>query len=483
MPATADWQPTSLEPATIDHLLDEHINNRQPRFQKYWNYYRNPSLQTKTGGAQLRLAQEAGLPLRLRQNAEDSQRERVIENDIAWRVDTFVEFMFGKPVTLHSTHPDPNRAAEIERFLRRIFDLNGGIQLFQNMALLGSVFGHVDLLARYQPDASDDPAAQLAIDLVDAERCTALLNADDYRQLEAFVLHVVQPDSDASSTSWLHRLRTKLKLNHLTDTRNTTEAHATQTLVWTRQAYLRYVESPGWTHSSRRLVETSMNRLGRIPVVHIQNLPLPFAFEGLSDVEPLIPLQNELNTRLSDRANRVTFQSFKMYLGKGIEHFIDRPIGPGQMWQTDNPDASIQEFGGGGLDPSETAHIDEVREALDKTSGVSPVAAGIIRDKVGNLTSENALRITLMGLLAKTNRKRLTYGRGIEELGQLLLQIADIHGLFSNSPEERGLRISWPDPLPQNEQQQLKNARLKLELGVPRKTVLAELGYDEVSLT
>ena len=42
-------------------------------------------------------------------------------------------------------------------------------------------------------------------------------------------------------------------------------------------------------------------------------------FEGLSDVEPLISLQDELNTRLCDRANRVTMQSFRMWLGKGID--------------------------------------------------------------------------------------------------------------------------------------------------------------------
>ena len=48
--------------------------------------------------------------------------------------------------------------------------------------------------------------------------------------------------------------------------------------------------------------------LGGLPVVHVQNMPLPGSYEGLSDVEPLVALQYELNTRLSDRANRVTYQ-------------------------------------------------------------------------------------------------------------------------------------------------------------------------------
>jgi len=215
--------------------------------------------------------------------------------------------------------------------------------------------------------------------------------------------------------------------------------------------------------------------------VHIQNLPQPYFYEGLSEVEPLVPLQDELNTRLSDRANRVTFQSFKMYLGKGIDGFTDKPVGPGQMWATDNPDASIQEFGGDGANPSEDAHINEIRRAMDKTSAVPPIAAGLLEDQLGNLTSENALRVTLMGLLTRTEKKRITYGQGIERICELLLHAADVHGLFPNKPEERAVRLDWPNPVPATEAEQLAGAKQKLEIGVPRKQVLTELGYSEIA--
>jgi hypothetical protein len=112
-----------------------------------------------------------------------------------------------------------------------------------------------------------------------------------------------------------------------------------------------------------------------LPVVHIQNIAQPFYYEGMSDVETLIPLQDELNTRLSDRANRITFQTFKMYLGKGIEGFEDKPVAPGRMWYTDNPEASIEEFGGDAATPSEALHIAEIREAMDKVSAVTPIVA------------------------------------------------------------------------------------------------------------
>ena len=109
----------------------------------------------------------------------------------------------------------------------------------------------------------------------------------------------------------------------------------------------RFIGPDAWQrYEEDVLVGEGVNPLGRVPVVHIQNMSQPYFYEGLSDVEQLISLQDELNTRLSDRASRITLQSFKMYLAKGIEGVGDKPVSPGRMWCTDNPDATIEEFGG-----------------------------------------------------------------------------------------------------------------------------------------
>ena len=394
-----------------------------------------------------------------------------------------VDFMFGKPLSIQSTAKDPVRAKTIQRFLRRVIKANGGARFFQNLGLLGSVYGYVDVLVRVA-DSPDTPpgdeassADRLVLETVEAPRAIPLLSPQDYRRLDAYALHFRQRTSQVEQNHFLTRVRNRV----LGGAGRRQRAVIEHTQVWTAQTYQSFVGEPGSQGSGRRLVEQGINRLGRVPVVHIQNLSQPFFYEGLSEVEPLIPLQDELNTRLSDRANRVTFQSFKMYLGKGIEHFTERPVGPGQMWSTDNPDASIAEFGGDGHNPSEEAHINEVREAMDKASAVSPLATGLLRAKVGNLTSENALRIVMMGLLAKVDKKRLTYGHGFERICELLLHAADVYGLFPNRPEERGVRLDWAEPLPDTDSQLLRNALLKLEAGVPRRQVLTELGYPDES--
>lgn len=507
MSTLAPFASIPLDDALLQHLIAHHERVRLPRFERLWRYFRNelappgPDGQDRTPPAQ-----RVGLPRRLqpvrRPGADDrAHREVVIENDIGWRIHALVDFMFPAAPRLVSAAPDAGRRREIEAVLERVIDANGGVMLWQDAALLGSVYGHVDLLIdadalfamRPGRDAHADnlrplrdrpgdaapghsarsralsPETLLHIEAVEAPRSIPLLSPHDYRALDAFIIHFEQPRHAVTQGSFLARLLAN--------------RFVSRDLIRSQRATTTVTEIRSATHRQRyedgRLVEETRNPLGRLPVVHIQNLSQPLAWEGLSDVEPLIPLQDELNTRLSDRANRVTMQSFRMWLGKGIEGFIDRPVGPGQMWMTDNENASIESFGGDADSPSERQHIEDLREALDKASGVTPAAAGHIKAKVGNLTSENALRISLMGTIAKVKRKRITYGRGIAQTCELVLEALDRSGHFRTEPHERAVEIAWPDPLPADETRRLQDALLKARLGVPHETLRTELGYGE----
>lgn len=464
----------TLEP-NLAGLIANHVSSDTPRFAKRWRYYRNPSVPAY-GGTQP--AQVEGLPARL-QPADGRSREVVIENDIAWRVHTLVDFMFGKPVKLSPLTKDPERAALIRRFLDAVIEVNGGPSLFQDAAVLGTVYGHVDLMLRVRgggPFNLADPveaASRFVIEPIDARRGIPVPADDDYRRLKGYALRVECAPSGARP-SLIDRVKDRL-LSDASTPSCYSLSHRVQ--VWDTEQVVDWIELP--RGKGYRRISAGRNRLGRVPVVHIQNMPQPLSYNGLSEVEPLIPLQDELNTRLSDRANRITMQAFKMYLGKGIEQFTERPISPGQMWQTDNPDASIQEFGGDADNPTEESHISDIRDAMDKTSGVSPVAAGVIRGKVGNLSSQNAVRLVLMGLLARVERKRVSYGAGLQQLCEMILHAADIYGVLPNTPDERKVRIDWPDPIPENQREQIELAQSKIDLGVPRQTVLNELGYGD----
>ncbi|TVQ60704.1 MAG: phage portal protein [Phycisphaerales bacterium] len=473
-----------LSEGLLEALLREHEERTLPTLRRFWSYYRNPAV--GGSGRRVRLAQERGLPARLtggvdalRDDRSAQGREVVIENDIAWRIHTMVDFMFGRPVGLSSAAGTPARRSEIEALLRAALEASGGVSLLQDVALLGAVYGHVDLLVRtdelfvgsrgLRGVRSVSRALELArlvrVEVIEPTRGVPLLSPRDFRRIDAMIVRYqragrgVEREGIASRVPWL---------NSAMGGRPRRSAHEVLEILSARRRQL---------YEDGRLLEDAPNPLGVLPVVHIQNTSQPFAYEGVSEVEPLIPLQDELNTRLSDRANRVTMQSFRMYLAKGVEGFAEAPVGPGQVWSTENPEASVEAIGGDAASPSEDAHIEELREAMDKASSITPVAAGVLRARLGSLSSENALRITLLGALSKTARRHVTYGRGLEEVCALILRALDAAGVYSTREEERGVRVRWPDPVPRDESARLEAARLKIELGVAPETALGELGY------
>ncbi len=508
------FEDKSLQGDYLEWLVDTQSADIQKHFGRLWDYYANPKVETTGAGATDRKvnesgrcyvqAQEYGLPARItglmhtgqagifgaRPVSQVQRKEVVIENDIAWRVNAAVDFLFGKPITFVSKSPDKPKSAEIESILKALFAANDDIGFFQDMAVLGSVYGFVDCFVRpgdkiieratsssSQTLSADsryagslDDVLQFAqtidLELIEAPRALPVLEENDYKKIRYYVQHFGQKKNALSrKNSFLARL-----LSGGTQAGDSRRV-VTITEITSANAWQRYED--------KQLVAEGRMPWGFLPVVHIQNIAQPYYYEGISDVETLIPLQDELNTRLSDRASRITFQSFKMYLGKGIEGFEDKPVAPGRMWYTDNPEASIEEFGGDDATPSEALHIAEIREAMDKISAVTPLVAGVLKNKLGNLTSAVALRLTLMGMLSKNNRKRFTYSEGLRKNCRMVLGMLDTANIYKTDEADRDVEIIFPSPLPENMMEKLKEAQVKKELGVPTEQVLRELGYEK----
>ena len=467
-----------LSPSFIRWLIEKQWPVTSRRFNRLWDYYANPvaeSLLTGSDGVAdtsrgYVQAQEIGLPVRITgklfantldpaggKSVGDIQRkEVVIENDIGWRINAMVDFLFGKPVTIQSTAANADRRRNIQTIFQAVFDANGGAVFFQDLAVLGSVYGFVDCIVRpsgllaerlvnstssdtstLTPDSSFDSvlrsASEITLELIDAPRALPVLEETDYKRIRTYIQHFHQV---CNATTDNDTLLPKLFGGSNGGTSRKTVA---VTEILGPHAWQRYEDG--------LLAAEGANPLGRVPVVHIPNLPQPQYYEGISDVEQLMTLQDELNTRLSDRASRITMQSFKMYLAKGLEAMGDKPVSPGRMWFTDNPDAAIEAFGGDADSPSEDLHIAEIREAMDKISGVTPVVAGVLKSKLGNLSSAIALKMTFMGMLSKTYRKQMTYGQGIKDICSFILEILNTANIFKTEVNERNVEVIFPSPL------------------------------------
>ena len=140
-----------LEADYIEWLVDEQSVDVRGHFEKLWEYYANPRMQMSGRGAHEQKgnesgrcyiqAQEYGLPVRItglihsgqedifgaRSARDVPRKEVVIENDIAWRVNAAVDFLFGKPISFVSKSPDGQKRAEIETILKALFAANGAI--------------------------------------------------------------------------------------------------------------------------------------------------------------------------------------------------------------------------------------------------------------------------------------------------------------------------------------------------------------------
>lgn len=308
--------------AAVAALVGAHRARDLLVMERLWSYFRNPlELVGRSGSAVgadsqvgwYRMAQEVGLPRRVRGTRVDGvgperqRREVVIENDIGWRVAAMVDFMFGEPVRIGSLAGDAAKRETIEGVLERVWERSGGIALMQDLATLGHVFGHVDLVVRVDESKLAASSVEVAheavsIELVEARRGIPVLEASDYREIGAYVVHVDrgsgEGERDTVSRSALARLTGRGKKDGGGSIKGSTE-------LITREGSVVYEDGSRVGSSDRVYLR------GVVPVVHIQNVSQPFVYSGLGEVEALIPLQDELNTRLSDRANRVTLQSFK----------------------------------------------------------------------------------------------------------------------------------------------------------------------------
>jgi len=156
----------------IEWLIDERSVDIQQHFNKLWEYYSNRAVdvsglcaadrKVNESGRCYVQAQEYGLPARITGLSRSAQaglfsgepvrdvqrKEVVIENDIGWRINAAVDFLFGKTISFASKAADAQRRAEIETLIKAMFAANGGIGFFQDMAVLGSIYGFVDCMVR-----------------------------------------------------------------------------------------------------------------------------------------------------------------------------------------------------------------------------------------------------------------------------------------------------------------------------------------------
>src|SRR4051812_45074230 len=157
----------------LTEALRRLVEVERPRLGRLWTYYRNPMRPAIVGGTEsinserpYRQGQEWGLPPRItgyQVGAVDltaqrmhgiARKEVVVENDIGWRIDAMIDYLFGRPFILSSTATDAARRTALSELLWAILEANGGMAFLQQVSVLGMVYGFVDIAVKLDAAAA-----------------------------------------------------------------------------------------------------------------------------------------------------------------------------------------------------------------------------------------------------------------------------------------------------------------------------------------
>lgn len=168
------------------------------------------------------------------------------------------------------------------------------------------------------------------------------------------------------------------------------------------------------------LIRENPNPLGRIPVVHIANVPVAGSPWGLGDEDGVIPINRQYNETATDIVDILNYHVAPVTIVKGAKA-TNMEKGPSKMWFVPGEHAEVYNLEGGfqGLTPA-IEFLEVLRIRMHEQGHVPETALGQAQP-ISN-TSGVALAIQYMPTTQWAGLKMTQYGAGLKEVSQLALQ-------------------------------------------------------------
>jgi len=221
---------------------------------------------------------------------------------------------------------------------------------------------------------------------------------------------------------------------------------------------------------NEQLLGTYDNLLGEIPVVHFSNFPLAYSNYGKSDIEDVIPINEEYNSVANSIKRTINYHAEPTTLIFGAKaSTLER--GANKVWSGLPTDAKVQNLQLD-TDMEGTYRYLEQLEGLIYKLGETPKIAFDSHEVAVSNTSGLTMQMMFQPLIEKTRRRRETYTPGFKSVNRLILKFhATFMGTnlesFTDEPESvYETRIEYTSPLPKDEQQELDSAIKKVESGI-----------------
>lgn len=418
----------------LDDDLTPQEKERRSFYDKAWTYYRGHHKQ----------------PLKV---LSGQPNDNVILNYSRRVVDKGVAFLFGKqliwelPLLTERSDDAEETESPAELALREVWESEEAMMMFlTDMATTGGVCGTFYL--------------QIVIKQDETLRLVAL---DPYLVLPKF-------DPDDVDDIWAYHLRWRV-------------GDTARRQVWVRDSLLNEetdMEEPDeegfwsyWTEEKdsrgvwRLVVEAEIWPYPFAPFIHGKNLPNPHSFYGRSDLEDA-DLNDTINFVAGNTNRLIRKCAHPLIWGYGFQRGEMR-ISPGSAVISTNPDAKLAAMQQIGEVKVASTFLDRMISAYSQITCTPDLDPSNMR--LG-AASGFALRVLYGDLLEKTCLKRSSYGAALIET---LRRCAFILGYG----EDQRVKLTWEDPLPVDERQEVEGLGFDATQGLASKETLAtKRGYD-----
>lgn len=229
-----------------------------------------------------------------------------------------------------------------------------------------------------------------------------------------------------------------------------------------------------WTNSEivvyegDKEVDRMENPYGFIPFVQIKNFPIAGRTRGQGDLDDVIPLNVELNTKKSDVSEVIDYHSAPITLVYGAK-IGNLEKGANKVWGGLPKDAKVENLGLQGDLTASANYIAETKTAMCEIAGIPETVLGGA-SAISN-TSGVALQYINLPLIERTRIKRNCSTAGLETVNEYILFIAMYHGLIKK-PEDISMKdfvsneVTLPDTLPKDELMELQKIQQEMTLGI-----------------
>ena len=368
------------------------------------------------------------------------------------------------PEELENT-PEKLVEKTVNDFLNSVWDTNNRDELCVEIGQTKSITGEAWVKVSFEsPEDLDDPFEEypngrLRLTCIPTQFVFPTFNPHDKDRLDSLLI--------------MYPIEKRVEIGLLFKRSSTTTVIYKE--LWTKDEIVVYED--------KEETDRMENPYGIIPFVQIKNFPIAGRTYGMGDLDDVIPLNVELNTKRSDISEIIDYHSAPITCVFGAK-IGNLEKGANKVWGGLPKDAKVANLELQGDLGASTNYADSLKTAMCEIGGVPETVLGGA-NAISN-TSGVALQYMNLPLIERTRVKRLCTKTGFETVNKMILHIAILEGLIEK-PENISKKdflyneVTLPDTLPKDELLELQKLESEMKLGLEcRHGALERMGREDI---